>query len=75
MTSLGYQIKRGKQTAAFTCVFDTEAGPYSLREGDKLKAVSNGYGMFNLFASWAEGSLGLFTAEQINTLAGFQAVQ
>lgn len=75
MASLGYQIKNRKQTARFTCSHDCILGAYSFKEGDRMIAISDPQGMFDLYVEWANGTIGKFYAEQINKLAGFQAVQ
>jgi len=64
-----------RQDVRFTCNRDQTIGAYMLMEGESLRAVSNGMGMFYLYASWGEGALGLYTAATINDLAGREVVQ
>lgn len=62
------------QTVTFICNLDTSLGAYSLREGEPLMAVPDGMGKYLLYAEWAEGALARVTPEQVNELAGYQAV-
>jgi len=64
-----------KQQITFKCSYDCEVGAYRFKEGEPLKAVSNGTGKFVLYAEWADGGVGIFSAYEINKLAGYQAVQ
>lgn len=64
-----------KQNVSFVCAIYSQLGAYHLNEGELLKAVSDGRGKFDLYVEWAEGSLGKYTAREINLLAGFQAVE
>lgn len=64
-----------KQTVTFTCALDCQLGAYHLEEGESLKAVSDGQGLFYLYIDWADGAIGRFSANDINKLAGYQAVQ
>jgi hypothetical protein len=64
-----------KQRVTFTCAFDTRLGAYALNQGEAVKAVSDGKGNFDLYIEWADGSLGKYTASQINLVAGYEAVQ
>jgi len=64
-----------KQQVAFKCDHDCEVGAYRFSMGEPLKAVSNGMGKFILYAEWAEGGVGVFSAHEINKLAGKTVVQ
>lgn len=75
MTSLGYQIKNKKQTASFHASSDFRIGAYAIEQGEPIKVVSDGYGLFHVYVGWADGALGRLNANDINKLAGFQAVQ
>jgi hypothetical protein len=59
----------------FSCYNDCRLGAIALNEGESIKAVSDGMGYFNLYAEWLEGSIGRYSADQVNTLAGEQVVQ
>lgn len=63
-----------KQAVTFQCARDCHVGAYSFSEGESMKAVSNGTGKFNLYVEWAQGSLGTFSAWEVNQLAGYEAV-
>lgn len=75
MTSLGLHIKNGKQDVAFTCAVDCQLGAYSLRQDDRIRAISDGDGLFSIYVEWAEGALIRINAHDVNKLAGFKAVQ
>lgn len=64
-----------KQSVVFECNYECTIGAYKFSEGEILKAASDRQGRFHLYADWADGSLGTFTAAEINKLAGYQAVQ
>lgn len=65
-----------KQKVTFQCVQDCQLGAYTLKEGEPLRAASNGQGQFNLFTSWSDGqSIGVYNASTINRLAGEIVVQ
>jgi hypothetical protein len=72
MTTVTYETK---QRVTFQCAFDTRLGAYHLNEGEAVKAVSDGKGNFDLYVEWSETSLGKYTANEINKLAGYQVVQ
>ena len=63
-----------KQIVYFTCDRDIRVGAVTLREGESIKAVSDGMGKFHLYVEWVEGSIGRYTAEQVNDLAGKEVV-
>lgn len=64
-----------KQRATFTCAFDTKLGAFQLAEGESVRVVSDGMGKFDLYVEWADGSIGKYTANEINKLAGYEVVQ
>jgi hypothetical protein len=64
-----------RQDARFECAAYRKLGAYHIMEGDALRAVSNGMGMFTLYASWGDGPLGVYSAETVNELAGREVVQ
>lgn len=66
--------RKASQSATFKCSFDTQLGAYSISEGEPLKACSRTAGDFYLYVSWASDPIGIYTAAQINQLAGYQAV-
>jgi hypothetical protein len=61
---------RGEKVIIFECALDCKVGAYSLTEGDGIKAVSDGYGLYHVYVAWAEGSIGRLRAAEINKLAG-----
>lgn len=63
-----------KQIVYFSCDRDIRVGAITLREGESIKAVSNGMGKFNLYVEWVEGSIGVYSAEKVNDLAGKEVV-
>lgn len=59
------------RVVVFECALDIKVGAYTLREGDGVKAVEDlPTGKWNLYVTWAEGSLGKVPAGTVNTLAG-----
>lgn len=58
----------------FSCAMDCKVGAYALQAGDKMTAVGDGFGFFNLYVDWADGCLGRFRAGDINNLAGSEVV-
>lgn len=67
--------RKASQTVTFNCHRDTSLGAYSINEGEPLKAVSRTAGDFFLYVEWADGPLGIYTAQEINHLAGSQVVE
>lgn len=63
-----------KQRITFEVSYDCKIGAYQFSEGEPLRAASDGTGKFHLYAQWADGSLGTFSAHEINKLAGYEAV-
>lgn len=64
------------RVVVFECALDIKVGAYSLKEGDGIKAVEDqGTGWWNLYVTWAEGSLGRVPAGTVNMLAGEAIVQ
>jgi hypothetical protein len=59
----------------FSCYKDTQLGAIALREGESIKARSDGLGYYFLFVEWVDGNIGRYSAEQVNELAGEQVVQ
>ena len=72
MNSVNYSVK---QDVRFECVAYRKLGAYHIMDGDALRAVSNGMGMFMLYASWCDGPLGVYSADTVNELAGQEVVQ
>lgn len=64
-----------KQIVYFSCYSDIRVGAIALSEGESIKAVSDGMGNFNLYVEWIDGSIGKYSAKQVNDLAGYEAVQ
>ena len=56
----------------FPCAIECKVGAYALQAGDMLTAVSDGFGLFNLYVEWADGCMGRFRAGDINKLAGWK---
>jgi hypothetical protein len=69
-----FATNKGKTTVAFKCAMDCQIGAYSLKEGESLKAISNGYGLFDLYVDWGDGSIGRLNARDVNKLAGQEVV-
>jgi hypothetical protein len=61
---------RGEKVIIFECAIDCKVGAYQVSEGDGMKVVSDGNGMFDLHVSWAEGVLWKIDANKVNELAG-----
>lgn len=64
-----------KQHVPFTCNADQQLGAYRIAQDEPLLAVADGMGKFQLYVEWAEGSLGKYTAAQVNAIAGHEVVQ
>ena len=59
----------------FTCAPEIcMVGAYCLRQGDAMRAVSDGTGLFWLYVDWAEVSLGRVPAAAVNKLAGKEII-
>jgi hypothetical protein len=63
------------QIVYFSCYNACRLGAIALNEGESIKAVRDGMGYFNLYAEWAEGSIGRYSVDEVNELAGEQVVQ
>lgn len=59
-----------KAPITFECAKEIRVGAYKLLPGDKMKAVSAGYGLFNVYVDWAEGSIGCLNHRDVNKIAG-----
>lgn len=64
----------GRSNVTFRCAQDTMVGAYSLQEGEPIKAVSDGQGLFYVSVEWGEGAIGRLNAHDVNKLAGYEAV-
>lgn len=54
----------------FRCAREIRVGAYKLLPGDKMKAVSAGFGLFHVYVDWAEGSIGRLNHRDVNKIAG-----
>lgn len=60
--------------ATFRRSMDCRLGAYSLQEGEPIKAVSDGQGLFYIYVEWGEGYIARLNAHDVNKLAGYEAV-
>jgi hypothetical protein len=58
----------------FECSSDFKVGAYQLREGEPVKVVSDGDGLFSVYVEWGDGAIGRLNAHDINKLAGHEVV-
>lgn len=59
-----------KAPITFRCALDCNVGAYKLLEGDRMRVLPAGYGLFHVYVEWAEGSIGRMNARDVNKLAG-----
>lgn len=70
-----YETKRRNWNAAFTCALDMQIGAYELKQGEPIRAISDGDGLYSIYVGWGDGAISRVDAEQVNRLAGARLIE
>jgi len=70
-----YQAKSRNWMSTFTCSIDCQLGAYQLSQGEPLRVVSDGDGLYSIYVAWGEGAIARIRADEVNKLAGITLIE
>jgi len=73
-TIMQTNIVTRNSTFTFNCCSEFKLGAYSLQEGEAVKAVSDGQGLFYVYVGWGDGPIAKLNARDVNKLAGYKVI-